>query len=142
MKRIWMLKKSVLVSAVCMAVLCIMGTQHVYAEMKYSKPTPEQVAERTRLLYLAIANDDLEMAKACIETGARLNAGYLASSRFDATALISAASCGLTDMVKLLINAGADVNAKDNVGRTALMYAVSYEYTDIVNLLKAAGARE
>ena len=39
-----------------------------------NKPTPEQVAERTSLLFRAIENDDMEQAKACIKAGANVNA--------------------------------------------------------------------
>ena len=44
-------------------------------------------------------------------------------------------------MVKLLLNAGTDVNAKDESGSTALMEATSRGHTDIVQLLKEYGAK-
>ena len=44
-------------------------------------------------------------------------------------------------MVKLLLDAGTDVNAKDESGRTALMEATSRGNTDIVQLLKEYGAK-
>ena len=44
------------------------------------------------------------------------------------------------DTIKALIDAGADVNVKDNNGTTALMYAVYYGNTEIVKTLIAAGA--
>ncbi len=44
-------------------------------------------------------------------------------------------------MVKLLLNAGTDVNAKDESGSTALMEATSRGHTDIVQLLKQYGAK-
>jgi len=47
-----------------------------------------------------------------------------------------------TDIVKLLIENGADVNVKDKDGMTALMYASEEGYTEIVSLLKNAGAKE
>jgi ankyrin repeat protein len=44
--------------------------------------------------------------------------------------------------VKLLIEKGADVNAKDNGGRSALSLAKSARRTNIVQMLVAAGASE
>ncbi|RTZ88961.1 MAG: ankyrin repeat domain-containing protein, partial [Planctomycetota bacterium] len=43
--------------------------------------------------------------------------------------------------VTVLIEAGADVNAKNNDGKTPLMYAKSGG-SRLIKLLKAAGARE
>ena len=44
-------------------------------------------------------------------------------------------------VVKLLIEKGADINARDNSGRTALMIASKNGHTQIVELLKAHGAK-
>jgi ankyrin repeat protein/tRNA A-37 threonylcarbamoyl transferase component Bud32 len=46
----------------------------------------------------------------------------------------------LKDVVKLLLDKGADVNAKDREGRTALMWAASSGNVDIVKILLDAGA--
>jgi len=46
-----------------------------------------------------------------------------------------AASHGRCDMVELLIDAGADVNARDEDGSTALMCACEHGYIDIVQML-------
>ena len=45
---------------------------------------------------------------------------------------------GHTEVVKLLVDNGADMNIKDVDGWTALMYASSYVYTEIINILRAA----
>jgi ankyrin repeat protein len=44
--------------------------------------------------------------------------------------------------VKVLIDAGADVNAKNKDGKTALMWAARYGHTEVAEILKQAGARE
>ncbi|MCI7698443.1 MAG: ankyrin repeat domain-containing protein [Akkermansia sp.] len=61
---------------------------------------------------------------------------------YQETALKMAAAEGHTEAVKLLLAAGADVNARDMNGWTALMEASDYGHTEIVKLLIAAGATE
>ena len=46
-----------------------------------------------------------------------------------------------TNVVKLLLEAGADVYKEDDDSRCALMYASEYGHTDIVRLLLEAGAK-
>ena len=58
------------------------------------------------------------------------------------TALMHLAGGGHAELVKLLIKAKADVNAKDNQGRTALQFAQNQNHAEIVKLLRAAGATE
>ena len=60
------------------------------------------------------------------------------------TALMAASEMGHIDIVKLLIEAGADVNATlDDYDRsTALKYASKKGHTEIVELLIEAGAKE
>jgi len=56
------------------------------------------------------------------------------------SALIYAAEQGFTEIAKLLIIAGADVNIKNAHGYTALMFAAGKGFTEIVKLLIDAGA--
>ena len=44
--------------------------------------------------------------------------------------------------VKALLEAGAEVDARDKEGKTALMRATEKGHADIVQLLKQAGAKE
>ncbi len=58
------------------------------------------------------------------------------------TALMRATIEGHTETVKALIDAGVDVNARNNTGGTALMVAVREGHAEVVKILKQAGARE
>lgn len=58
------------------------------------------------------------------------------------TALRAAAIFGDYDAAKLLIDAGANINMKDTVGKTPLDYAMENDHEDIVDLLLSSGARQ
>ena len=58
------------------------------------------------------------------------------------TGLIEASRNGYTDIVKYLVEKGADVNAKNNKNKTALDYAIKREYTEVIKILRNAGATE
>lgn len=102
------------------------------------------------LLRLAVDHNLFEIAKKLLEQGQSPN-----SPPESETLLMQAASEGQFDMVKILIDYGADVNAKTRelfgtigdreVGRwggeTALMFAEKNGHTEIVKLLKKAGAK-
>jgi len=57
-----------------------------------------------------------------------------------AKSLHQAAADGEIEQVKSLISKGADINAKDKLGKTALHYASEKGYTEVVKLLLAEGA--
>ena len=58
------------------------------------------------------------------------------------TALMMASYLRNTEIVKLLLNRGADVDAKGPTGKTALMIAVEEDHYDIVELLRQHRAKE
>ena len=47
---------------------------------------------------------------------------------------------GSFDLIKLLVESGANINLEDNDGYTALMRSVYYKHTEIVSLLLSHGA--
>jgi len=51
-----------------------------------------------------------------------------------------ASIAGKLDVVKLLIEVGVDINAKDIYGDTALIYASAYNHKEIVEILIEVGA--
>ena len=78
-----------------------------------------------------------------LEQGARLEAadGDYQTGIRDRTPLHYAAYfSGEAETAIVLIQAGANVNARDNSGHTPLMLAVEEQYIDIVNILLDAGA--
>lgn len=56
------------------------------------------------------------------------------------TPLIEATNNGYSDIVKMLIKAGADPNLSGNDGKTPLMYAALRGHEDIINALISSGA--
>ena len=77
-----------------------------------------------------------------IEAGADIN--YVCrgiTDYYSYTALMWAAEDGVTESVKILLENGADIHAKNKNGRTALDLAMMGQHTEIVQLLQAAGAK-
>jgi len=88
-------------------------------------------------LLLAVRKNDVESVKALIAGKVNVNAKY----RYDRTPLSFASDRGSSEIVKLLLDAGADVNAKDNFyGATPLSLASSKGYVEIVGMLLQRGA--
>ncbi|MDE5615166.1 MAG: ankyrin repeat domain-containing protein [Treponemataceae bacterium] len=140
MKGILTLRKSVVMVAVCLAVLCLPG---------YSEPTSEQVKERTELLIEAVKHNNAEQAKVCIRLGAEVNTTFVCNY-YDSygnyvrnyyTPFTYAVCYSYKDIAELLIKAGADINVKIRDDETILTSVASMEgWKDITELLIKAGA--
>ncbi|KAA0173052.1 hypothetical protein FNF27_05402 [Cafeteria roenbergensis] len=76
----------------------------------------------------------------CLSFTSRATAPRPARENDGATALVWAASEGHTDTVELLLDCGADPEAKDRYGATALVRAAWRGHTDTVELLLDCGA--
>ena len=116
MKGIMLLRKLTVIAVLCMTVLCVQG----YGEMSL-----KQMIEQTDLLFESIENGYTERAKACVKAGVNLKDVKRINGRL-CDALTYAVMCSRNDIVKILIKAGADVNAKsdDSIGYTVLMWEV------------------
>ena len=77
-----------------------------------------------------------ELARALLEAGADKD-----DEAKNGSPLICAASHGDADVVRVLLDAGADVELTDNPPETALRLAAAFGQPEVVDLLIAAGAR-
>jgi ankyrin repeat protein len=82
-------------------------------------------------LIKAIKQEDTAKVKQLIDKGTSVNDVYGEQKR---TALMIAADTGNREIVKLLIDAGANINKPDNNKKTPLVYAVSKGYIELVKL--------
>ena len=73
--------------------------------------------------------ETVEHIQIALNAGADVNAKHQISGR---TALICEAGYGHTEIVKLLIEKGADVNAKDSNGKTVLDFAKTDEMKELL----------
>jgi ankyrin repeat protein len=105
--------------------------------------------EMTPLIYAVAHNEDIKMVrlilnfKPDLELKARFPFAFhgfpeipIEERYNDATALMCAAGSGRLDMVKFLIEAGADPLTKDRHGKTALDIAKRDQKDDVVSFLK------
>jgi len=94
----------------------------------------------TRDFFLAIKSNKVDQVKFYIRIGVDVNAvgSYIG---YEVRALIFASRCGFTEIVKVLLTAGADPNSVYEGGETALMNAIQCSRNiEIVKLLLNAGA--
>ncbi len=104
---------------------------------------PDKHGRRT--LVQAAGNGHIEIVKALFLAGAEVDGSHIGGS--DAlsgevgwTPLMAAARSGLPQVVTLLLQAGANVNARNVRRETALMYAISSGSVETIRLLLESGA--
>lgn len=98
------------------------GTSTNQKELIYNSSTP---------LCAAIAKGDLEAVKKFIEYGVNVN-----ETSNGVTPLMLAARYNKVEMLKILIDNGAQVDTKDERGNTALVYATESNATEAVSYLE------
>ena len=88
-------------------------------------------------IHIAVMTNNIKAVKQHIDAGTNLNQkDPLGGS----SPLISASLFGRTEIAKLLIDAGADLNVQNNDGSTALLTASFFCYPEIVKMLLDKGA--
>jgi uncharacterized protein len=105
------------------------------------KPKPEAAQQLLKLrgyefdersFHAAAAAQDTMAITAFIDAGINVNAQNAADGR---TALISAAARGDLEVVKLLLQSGADPNVKDKENYTALFHAIEAMYPEVERVI-------
>jgi Ankyrin repeats (3 copies) len=106
----------------------------VFALWLQAAPAPDARQEA----YLdAVRKGDASAVKAVLDQGVETDAKF----RYDRTALSFAAEQGSVEIVKILLERGADVNAKDTFHNvTAMSWALDKGHVEIVRLLLDKGA--
>lgn len=100
-----------------------------------------------RTLDWHVCRDDLEGVRRMLRPTLRNLFGLIrprvdARSEGEFTPLIHAAQNGNREMIALLLQHGADINAKTSTGKTALDMAVEYEHPGVRYFLVERGARK
>lgn len=90
-------------------------------------------------LATAAAEGDLRTVNALLDRGASPDSRGVDGVR---PAIVEAACSGASEVVKTLVQRGADVNQRDSEGRTALTRAREGGHSQIVKMLLASGAVE
>lgn len=105
-----------------------------------TKAAPEQKADtpQTGLLHAAVKANDSTALQRAIAAGANVNERDASGDQ--ATALYLAAGAGRLDLVRMLINKGANLEMGASRGRTPLLTAAHGGYLDIIQVLVSRGA--
>ena len=99
--------------------------------------------ELNNSLILEVKAGNAEMAEYWLGQGANPNAKLQSGIEAGQSVLWFAAGAGDIECVKILLSAGANINAKNPYwGETPLDHAIRHGHTEVVKILKEAGAKE
>lgn len=134
------LNKTAIVAS--MLTMLMTGAMGDTVQNYYTAPPANNAQGAEENLRAGVTNNDIEKVKAAIKAGVNVNAVEMRDwQNMKSTPLIIATEKGYEEIVKALIAAGADVNAKNEYGRTALLQAAcKKDRGKIAYLLVKAGA--
>jgi len=98
------------------------------------------MTDQNRNLLKAAKVGDVEAVRAALTGDENGRARLTATNNYGDTALHTAAYYGHTEVVKLLLNNGADIEAKDDDDWTPLHFAARFRHTEVAELLLQNGA--
>jgi hypothetical protein len=111
-----------------------------YSRMIETKYQPDMDLLLRSLGYAITEGDEATVAS-LIKSGVDVNAPRIPGDMYrNSPVIMLAAASGYPSICSLIIDAGADVNAKDGAGETALHYAAARGHLEACRLLIAAGA--
>ena len=109
----------------------------VLLDSKVVNPNILNKAGYTCIMLISLAQINNNTHRAVVRRLFSTGDANIRASQHGQTALMLAVSHGRLDMVQLLVEAGADLNIRDEDGSTALMCAAEHGQTEIVKYLLA-----
>ena len=125
-----LMKKSVILSSIAVVTVIGVFLGRSYSDMSRQEDTREVWQN---LSFITYPDAKTYFQKNGVDVNARGTDGQ--------TFLMTAADLGLTETAKIMIEFGADVNAKDDKCETALQLARQSRHGEIVGILLKHGAR-
>ncbi|MBP7556371.1 MAG: ankyrin repeat domain-containing protein [Chitinophagaceae bacterium] len=126
---------------IAFTVLTFLAVLNACKEKKESSPDTAKSTEAVKQpevdIQTAVITEDTASIKQYVAAGAGLNAKDPIGG---SSPLISACLFGKTEIARMLIDAGADLNLQNNEGSTALHTAAFFCYPEIVKMLLQKGA--
>lgn len=138
------MKRTILALVCCCSLYSMQSAQQTLTnnnneQVKYTQEEQDAAREMFSILRLLMISQEeaIELQSLLKKYPRIVNIKYSSSCM---TALMLAVLQGDLDIIKAIIEAGADINAQSNGGMTALMEAASWGHADIAKLLIEAGA--